>query len=90
MLVSLTQIQAPTLEIPETKGQVPEMMIIIIIDVVYYHEIISLLNAKISCPNVCHTAQDALVFVIRWMSRFPQYKYREFYIAGESYAGIFI
>jgi serine carboxypeptidase-like clade 2 len=34
------------------------------------------------------TAQDALVFLTRWMSRFPQYKYREFYIAGESYAGI--
>ncbi|KAG2668200.1 hypothetical protein I3760_15G149100 [Carya illinoinensis] len=36
------------------------------------------------------TAQDALVFVIRWMSRFPQYKYREFYIAGESYAGHYV
>lgn len=36
---------------------------------------------------VCDTAQDALVFVKRWMSRFPQYKYRDFYISGESYAG---
>ncbi|KAF7806538.1 serine carboxypeptidase 24 [Senna tora] len=36
------------------------------------------------------TAQDALIFLIRWMSRFPQYKYREFYIAGESYAGHYI
>ncbi|KAL2961049.1 hypothetical protein AAZX31_17G071100 [Glycine max] len=34
--------------------------------------------------------QDALVFLIRWMSRFPQYKYREFYIAGESYAGHYV
>ncbi|URE04472.1 Serine Carboxypeptidase [Musa troglodytarum] len=33
------------------------------------------------------TAQDALAFLIRWMSRFPQYKHREFYISGESYAG---
>ncbi|KAJ0488205.1 putative carboxypeptidase D [Helianthus annuus] len=33
------------------------------------------------------TASDALTFLIRWMSRFPQYKYREFYICGESYAG---
>ncbi|KAJ7979598.1 Carboxypeptidase [Quillaja saponaria] len=36
------------------------------------------------------TAQDALVFLIRWMSRFPQYKYRDFYIAGESYAGHYV
>lgn len=36
------------------------------------------------------TAQDALVFLTRWMSRFPQYKYREFYIAGESYAGHYV
>lgn len=33
------------------------------------------------------TAEDALIFLVRWMSRFPQYKYREFYISGESYAG---
>ncbi|KAK7304823.1 hypothetical protein VNO77_42712 [Canavalia gladiata] len=36
------------------------------------------------------TAQDALIFLIRWIERFPQYKYREFYIAGESYAGHYI
>ncbi|MED6218807.1 Serine carboxypeptidase 24 [Stylosanthes scabra] len=36
------------------------------------------------------TAQDALIFLIRWMSRFPQYKYRDFYIAGESYAGHYV
>ncbi|XP_054821877.1 serine carboxypeptidase 24-like [Prosopis cineraria] len=36
------------------------------------------------------TAQDALIFLIRWRSRFPHYKYREFYIAGESYAGHYI
>jgi len=32
-------------------------------------------------------AQDALQFLITWMSRFPQYRHRDFYIAGESYAG---
>ncbi|KAM3336997.1 serine carboxypeptidase 24 isoform X1 [Capsicum galapagoense] len=36
------------------------------------------------------TAQDALIFLTRWMSRFPQYKYRDFYIAGESYAGHYV
>ncbi|GFP99877.1 serine carboxypeptidase 24 [Phtheirospermum japonicum] len=36
------------------------------------------------------TAQDALVFLIRWMDRFPQYKYRDFYISGESYAGHYV
>ncbi|KAK4783307.1 hypothetical protein SAY86_007681 [Trapa natans] len=36
------------------------------------------------------TAQDALVFLVRWMTRFPQYKYREFYISGESYAGHYV
>ncbi|KAM3714378.1 hypothetical protein ACB098_01G329700 [Castanea mollissima] len=36
------------------------------------------------------TAEDALVFLISWMSRFPQYKNREFYIAGESYAGHYV
>ncbi|KAH9806352.1 serine carboxypeptidase 24 [Citrus sinensis] len=45
-------------------------------------------NLKDSGDN--RTAQDALVFLIRWMSRFPQYKYREFYIAGESYAGHYV
>ncbi|KAK6942302.1 Peptidase S10, serine carboxypeptidase [Dillenia turbinata] len=36
------------------------------------------------------TAHDNLIFMIRWMSRFPQYKYRDFYIAGESYAGHYV
>ncbi|KAI3444031.1 hypothetical protein Pfo_000696 [Paulownia fortunei] len=36
------------------------------------------------------TAQDALVFLTRWMSRFPQYQYRDFYISGESYAGHYV
>ncbi|XP_073269158.1 serine carboxypeptidase 24-like [Primulina huaijiensis] len=36
------------------------------------------------------TAEDALAFLIKWMSRFPQYKYREFYMSGESYAGHYV
>jgi serine carboxypeptidase-like clade 2 len=36
------------------------------------------------------TAKDAYVFLVKWFSRFPQYKFRDFYIAGESYAGYYI
>ncbi|KAL5698980.1 Serine carboxypeptidase 24 [Ranunculus cassubicifolius] len=36
------------------------------------------------------TAHDALVFMTRWIQRFPQYKYRDFYISGESYAGHYV
>uniref|UniRef100_A0A1D1XLI7 Carboxypeptidase n=1 Tax=Anthurium amnicola TaxID=1678845 RepID=A0A1D1XLI7_9ARAE len=36
------------------------------------------------------TAEDALVFLVRWMQRFPQYRYRDFYISGESYAGHYV
>ncbi|KAF1860851.1 hypothetical protein Lal_00000265, partial [Lupinus albus] len=31
-------------------------------------------------------AEDAYIFLINWFERFPQYKRREVYIAGESYA----
>ncbi|XP_057436106.1 serine carboxypeptidase-like 25 isoform X2 [Lotus japonicus] len=35
-------------------------------------------------------AKDSLEFVIRWLERFPRYKNRELYIAGESYAGHYV
>lgn len=34
-----------------------------------------------------HSAEDAYEFLVNWFERFPQYKCRDFYIAGESYAG---
>ncbi|XP_057843135.2 serine carboxypeptidase II-3-like [Cryptomeria japonica] len=37
-----------------------------------------------------NTARDAYIFLLNWLERFPQYKNREFYIAGESYAGFYI
>ncbi|KAJ6772943.1 SERINE CARBOXYPEPTIDASE-LIKE 28 [Salix koriyanagi] len=36
------------------------------------------------------TAKDAYTFLVNWFERFPQYKHRPFYIAGESYAGHYI
>ncbi|XP_073020630.1 serine carboxypeptidase-like 27 [Primulina eburnea] len=33
------------------------------------------------------TAEDSYIFLVKWFERFPQYKYRDFYITGESYAG---
>ncbi|EES02428.2 hypothetical protein SORBI_3003G062900 [Sorghum bicolor] len=36
------------------------------------------------------TAHDSYAFLINWLERFPQYKYRDFYIAGESYAGHYV
>ncbi|KAK1420930.1 hypothetical protein QVD17_22902 [Tagetes erecta] len=36
------------------------------------------------------TASDALQFLLNWLERFPQYKGRDFYITGESYAGHYV
>uniref|UniRef100_A0A803KRD9 Carboxypeptidase n=1 Tax=Chenopodium quinoa TaxID=63459 RepID=A0A803KRD9_CHEQI len=36
------------------------------------------------------TAKDAYTFLVNWFERFPQYKNREFYLAGESYAGHYV
>ncbi|XP_057952928.1 serine carboxypeptidase-like 29, partial [Malania oleifera] len=36
------------------------------------------------------TAEDSLAFLLKWLERFPQYKGRDFYITGESYAGHYV
>lgn len=37
-----------------------------------------------------NTADDAYIFLINWLERFPQYKTHDFYITGESYAGHYV
>ncbi|KAL3651660.1 hypothetical protein CASFOL_004662 [Castilleja foliolosa] len=36
------------------------------------------------------TAKDNYVFLVNWLKRFPEYRNRDFYIAGESYAGYYV
>jgi len=36
------------------------------------------------------TAEESYAFLVNWFNRFPQYKFRKFYIAGESYAGYYV
>ncbi|WZZ31967.1 hypothetical protein YC2023_015368 [Brassica napus] len=36
------------------------------------------------------TANDMLVFLLRWFSKFPELKARDFFLTGESYAGHYI
>ncbi|KAK9096879.1 hypothetical protein Sjap_022376 [Stephania japonica] len=36
------------------------------------------------------TAKDSYTFLVNWLERFPEYKNRPFFIAGESYAGHYV
>ncbi|KAJ7531099.1 hypothetical protein O6H91_14G032200 [Diphasiastrum complanatum] len=41
-------------------------------------------------PGDNQTAEDSFKFLQLWLARFPQYKGRDFYMIGESYAGHYI
>ncbi|XP_047066655.1 serine carboxypeptidase-like 35 [Lolium rigidum] len=36
------------------------------------------------------TAEDSYTFMLNWLDKFPEFKTREFYISGESYAGHYV
>ncbi|KAL6494733.1 hypothetical protein OROGR_031533 [Orobanche gracilis] len=36
------------------------------------------------------TAKDSYTFLLNWLERFPEYKTRDFFITGESYAGHYV
>ncbi|CAI9769923.1 unnamed protein product [Fraxinus pennsylvanica] len=36
------------------------------------------------------TAADSYTFLVNWLERFPEYKTRDFYLTGESYAGHYV
>ncbi|KAA8537714.1 hypothetical protein F0562_027296 [Nyssa sinensis] len=36
------------------------------------------------------TAHDSYTFLVNWLERFPEYKTRDFFITGESYAGHYV
>ncbi|KAJ9689082.1 hypothetical protein PVL29_014633 [Vitis rotundifolia] len=44
----------------------------------------------ISSNGDIRTAKDSLKFLLEWFERFPQYKGRDFYVIGESYAGHYV
>ncbi|XP_076887210.1 serine carboxypeptidase 1-like [Bidens hawaiensis] len=41
-------------------------------------------------PGDVQTTKDSYTFLINWLERFPEYKTRDIYITGESYAGHYI
>lgn len=36
------------------------------------------------------TAEDSYTFLVNWLERFPQYKTRNLFLTGESYAGHYV
>ncbi|XP_024530915.1 serine carboxypeptidase 24 isoform X2 [Selaginella moellendorffii] len=47
-------------------------------------------SSDLKFPGDKNTARDSYIFLERWLERFPEYKKRDFYITGESYAGHYV
>ncbi|ONK78758.1 uncharacterized protein A4U43_C02F22110 [Asparagus officinalis] len=47
-------------------------------------------SSDLSSLEDTFAAEDAYSFIVNWLKRFPQYQDREFYLAGESYAGHYV
>jgi len=49
-------------------------------------------NNSLDYSNIVdnRTTRDSYTFLLNWFERFPQYKTRDFFIAGESYAGHYV
>lgn len=46
-------------------------------------------NKSLETFNDQLTAEDSYTFLINWFAKFPIFKSHEFYIAGESYGGMY-
>lgn len=40
--------------------------------------------------NDDRTIADLHTFLLRWLARYPEFQGRDFYVAGESYAGVYV
>ncbi|KAM0895111.1 hypothetical protein ACQ4PT_024040 [Festuca glaucescens] len=47
-------------------------------------------SSENSVSGDTRTAVDAYIFLLHWLERFPEYKDRDFFIAGESYSGNYV
>lgn len=47
-------------------------------------------SSDYNIPRDNQTAADSYTFLINWLERFPEHKTRDFYVAGDGYAGHYV